>query len=466
LRLVRVLQARAAISAAALVAWASPRHISCYCVVHEKRIVREKDTCKPAMSKNMRILVYSVNFAPEPTGIGKYSGEMAEWLASQGHSVRVVAAPPYYPGWKIDPGYARTLYRREEWRGVDVWRAPIWVPTSPGGFARLMHLLSFAFSSFPLMLRQISWRPELVITVAPAFVCAPAALLVARVCGAQKWLHLQDFEVDLAFQLGLLKGKLMQRVALRMERWVLRRFDSVSSISSRMVEQLLSKGVDVGRTRYFPNWVDIARIKPSLNGAKYRAQLDIAQNALVVLFSGSLAGKQGLMIIPAAAALLADKKQIVFVICGDGVMKPELVSAARNLPNVRFLPLQPVERLGELLSMADIHLLPQSLGAADLVLPSKLSGMLASGRPVIATCREQTELDAVVSRCGMVVQPQDAVALARAICRLADDPNTRTELGRKARAYAEANFEREAILGKIFGGLPGELPAVADDAVV
>lgn len=417
------------------------------------------------MPKNMRILLYSVNFAPEPTGIGKYSGEMAEWLVEQGHSVRVVAAPPYYPAWKVDPGFARPFYRRELWRGVDVWRAPLWVPRTPGGFARILHLLTFALSSFPLMLRQISWRPHLVLTVAPAFLCAPAGLLTARLCGAESWLHLQDFEVDLAFRMGLLKGRLLQRLVLRIERWVLRRFDNVSSISSRMVEQLLHKGVELRRTQYFPNWVDISAIKPSAERGRYRAELAIAETAAVVLFSGSLGGKQGLMVIPEVATLIAARTDIVFLICGDGVMKPQLEAAMAGLPNVRFLPLQPAHRLGELLSTADMHLLPQASGAADLVLPSKLSGMLASGRPVIATCHAGTELDSVVSKCGVVVEPEDAPALANAICKLVDDPAVRVELGRRARAYAEANFERDAILGRIFGSANDDVESVPDDAI-
>ncbi len=417
--------------------------------------------------KHMRILIYSANFAPEPTGIGKYSGEMAEWLALQGHAVRVIAAPPYYPSWKVDRAFAWPPYQRARWRGVDVWRAPMWVPQSPRGVARVLHLLSFALTSFPVLLRQIVWRPDLIVTVAPAFVCAPATLLVGAACGAETWLHLQDFELDLAFELGLLKGEFLRRIALRVERWLLRRFDRVSSISSRMIERLLSKGVEVSRVRYFPNWVDTSKIKPSLSGAAYRAQLGLAEDAVVVLFSGSMGGKQGLTVIPKAASLLLNKNQIVFVVCGDGVMKPELVRSAQNLPNVHFLPLQPVDRLGELLAMADIHLLPQSIGAADLVLPSKLSGMLASGRPVIAACGAQTELASVVSKCGVVIKPEDPSDLAHALSQLADDPQARAELARRARAYAEAHFQREAILSRIFGNLGGNEPAVAeaDDVV-
>jgi colanic acid biosynthesis glycosyl transferase WcaI len=296
-------------------------------------------------------------------------------------------------------------------------------------------------------------------------VCAPAALLTARLSGAKAWLHLQDFEVDVAFRMCLLKGKLLQRLVMRLERGLLRRFDSVSSISRRMVELLRAKGVVPHRTRYFPNWVDISRFKPAVSLGKYRAQLGIPADAMVVLFSGSLGGKQGLMAIPAVAKLLADRKDIVFVICGDGIMKPKLEIATADLPNVRLLPLQPLERLGELLSMADVHLLPQNPNAADLVLPSKLSGMLASGRPVIATCRAETEIAAVVSSCGVVVPPQDPAALAAAVCDLADGSDTRLELGRRARAYAEAHFERDAVLTRFFEPIEGGAPSIANDAI-
>src|ERR1700730_16412871 len=381
----------------------------------------------------MRILIYSTNFAPEPTGIGKYSGEMAAWLADHGHEVRVVAAPPYYPAWRMDRKYIWPPFRREQWRGVDVWRAPLWVPKSPGGFARIMHLLSFAITSFPVMMWQVLWRPDLVLTVAPAFVCAPAALLTARLSRAKSWLHLQDFEIDVAFGLGLLKGRFLQRIVLRVERSILRRFDTVSTISGRMIERLLTKGVVPERTRYFPNWVDLSRPRQGPARGMYRADLGIPSDAVVALFSCSLGGKQGLMVIPAAASLLRNRSNIVFVVCGDGVMKSDLESAVAGLPNVRMLPLQPVARLSELLGMADMHLLRQSPDAADLVLPSKLSGMLASGRPVIATCRAGTELSEIVSQCGLVVGPQDSAALARAISSLADDGTMRAELGRRAR---------------------------------
>lgn len=374
---------------------------------------------------------------------------MAAWLAMEGHQVRVVSAPPYYPTWKVDKDYTWPPYRREKWHGVDVWRAPLWVPEKPSGLTRLIHLFTFVLSSLPVMLWQIVWRPNVVITVAPALMCAPTGWLVARLSGGKAWLHIQDFEVDVAFQMGLLKGALLKNVVLGSERWLLRRFDSVSSISGQMLEKLRQKGVLERKIRFFPNWVDIAHIYPLDKPSDYRHELGINADAKVVLFSGSLGGKQGLMVIPEAARKLAHRKDLVFVVCGDGVMKPQLVAACTDLPNIHFLPLQPFSRLGQLLGLADMHLLPQSPEAADLVLPSKLSGMLASGRPVIALCQHSTEIARLVTECGLVVAPEDGSALAVAIEKLADDNELRSKLGIKARHSAKEKYEKHSVLNRL-----------------
>lgn len=151
-------------------------------------------------------------------------------------------------------------------------------------------------------------------------------------------------------------------------------------------------------------------------------------------------------LVPCTLSLVAP--EVIFVFCGNGVGRADLVALCDGLPNVRFLELQPVERLGALLGMADIHLLPQRADAADLVMPSKLTGMLASGRPVVATAAPGTQVAMVVEQCGLVVPPGDAGALADAVLFLANDADIRAELGAKARAYAEANLGRDAILSR------------------
>jgi colanic acid biosynthesis glycosyl transferase WcaI len=396
----------------------------------------------------VKILLYSANYAPEPTGIGKYSGEMAEWLTKQGHVVRVVAAPPYYPDWKIAKGYTWPPYRMETLRGVRVWRAPLWVPRRPSGLKRVIHLLSFAISSAPMMLRQVAWRPDVVVTVAPAIVCAPVGWLTARLSRARAWLHVQDFEVDVAFGMGLIRGgSLLERFALGCERLLLKRFDVVSSISGRMVERLVAKGVPFQKAQLFPNWVDVDVIRPITHISSFRAELRIPSDAIVVLYSGSLGAKHGLGIIPAAAVRLAYRKDIYFVICGEGVMKTELEASLKDLPNTRMCLLQPFERLNELLGMANIHVLPQCAGAEDLVLPSKMTGMLSSGRPIVATSSPTSEVGRVVGQCGLVTPPGDVRAFSDALLRLADSPEHRINLGILARQYAIEHLSADGVLG-------------------
>lgn len=396
----------------------------------------------------MKLLLYSINFTPELTGIGKYTGEMTAWLAQHGHDVRVITAPPYYPAWQVSEGYSACCYKQQDWQGTRVYRTPLWVPTQPGGLKRLLHLASFALSSLPVLLAQWRWKPDIVFVVEPPLMCAPAASLFACLRGARSWLHVQDYEVDAAFDLGLVKGRVLRRWITAAEAWLMRRFDRVSTISGRMIERALAKGVDPARLLAFPNWVDISSIHPDMAGGVYRAELGIAPDQVVALYSGNMGNKQGLEVLADMARQCEDDPRLVFVFCGNGSGRADLQTRCTGLRNVQFLDLQPHERLGQLLTMADVHLLPQRADAADLVMPSKLTGMLASGRPVVATANPGTEVAQVVAGCGLVVKPEDATALANAVKSLAEDVALRESLGRTARRYAEDHLHIDAVLAE------------------
>ena len=401
----------------------------------------------------MKILLYGLNFSPEPVGIGKYTGELATWLAARGHELRVITSPPYFPSWQVSASY-QNLYSSEQCAGVRVTRCPLWVPSTPNGLSRILHLASFAlFSSVPL-LAQVRWRPNLVFVVAPAFFCAPGALLLGRLCFRRTitWLHIQDFELDAAFELGLLKGRLLRSLAETWEHRTLRGFDRVSSISAAMVQKLGSKGVDPYRHVLLPNWVDLDVIQPQLRSARqdnhYRRELGIGPDQLVLMYSGSMNKKQGLNLLVKVIHQLADLPQLVWLLAGEGPTKAELVAATQGLPQVRHLPLQPMERLNDWLNVADIHVLPQKAEAADLVLPSKLLGILASGRPVVASSPEGSELADLADQAGACVPPGDADAFAGAIRNLVASPERRAEAGRRARLLVEDRFGMEAVLSR------------------
>jgi colanic acid biosynthesis glycosyl transferase WcaI len=401
----------------------------------------------------MRILINSINFAPELTSTGKYTGEMAQWLAEHGHEVRVVTSPPHYPHWRVSEGYSRWRFKREKLnasakssRVVDVFRCPIWIPRVPRGWSRILYLASFSLSSWPVMLTQIFWRPHVVLSIEPTLFSSPQTLCVAFLSRAATWLHVQDFEVDVAFGLQDFSSGKMQKLIRMLERFVLGRFDRVSAISDRMVERLSSKGVDARSTVLFPNWVDTSEIYPLTTPNPLRQELGISDQTIVALYSGNMGLKQGLRLLIDASRQLIHRQDLVFVLCGEGPYKNALVEMSAKARNVMFLPLQSAARLNELLNMADIHLLPQLAGAADLVMPSKLTGIMASGKAVLATAEEGTQLVRVLAGRGVCTRPGDATAFAAAVTRLAEDRELRIQLGAEAREYAVIHLNRDDIL--------------------
>lgn len=397
----------------------------------------------------MRILIVGLNYAPEQVGIGPYTAGLAEALAERGHTVEAIVGQPYYPQWKRFPGSARGWSRAAE-QGVAVVRCPHYVPAEPGGAKRLLHLASFALAAIGPALRVALRRdrPALVVAVAPALLAVPVAWLAARIAGAKLWVHVQDFEVEAALATGLMVRRgLATRMGLWFESFILRRTDLVSTISPQMVAKLAAKGVEPRRAIEIRNWSD-ARFAPDpAQAAVLRSQWGL-DGATVCLYSGNIARKQGIEILIEAARLLARRGDIAFVICGEGPNRAALEAQAAGLANVQLRDLQPVEMMGAMLAMADIHLLPQIAGAADLVLPSKLTNMLASARPVIATADIGTGLAAEVEGCGLVTLPGNAAVLAQAIEGLADDPAKRAELGAAATQRAKERWEKSSIIDR------------------
>lgn len=399
----------------------------------------------------MRVLVIGINYAPDLIGVAKYNTELCESLAAMGHEVRVVTAPPYYPEWKIPAEYQSIWYRRESLNNVNIIRSPIYVPRRPSGAKRLAHHASFVLSAaFAVLSIVVRWRPDIVFAVAPSLLSAPIGALAAKMTGAASWLHIQDMEVDAAFELGLLRNDRIRKLMLGLERGILRSFDRVSTISAEMTRRMKRKGFTSDNLREFNNWIDTRAIAPGSNQTRLRRDLGLKPDDVVALYSGAMSNKQGLeLVIEAARSTRSRNPSLQFILCGNGPMRSDLMQRANGASNVRFLDLQPTDRFPELLNTADIHLLPQKANISDLVLPSKLAGMLASGRPIVVMASPETSLALETEHAGLVVPPGDAQALATATMTLADDAPLRTRFGAAARLKAEQRWDRAAIMNSL-----------------
>ena len=365
-----------------------------------------------------RILIHAINFAPELIGCGKYTTELAEFLSGRGHEVEVVTAPPHYPGWHVRQPYRAFAYQREVLGAINITRCPMLMKKNGGGLWRLLAPLTFALSAAPAVLwRILRARPDVVLCVEPTLFSSPVAVFGAKLIGARVVLHVQDLEIDAAFDVGHLRGARIRQFANLLERRLLQSFDQIVTISAKMRHKLIGKGLDASKVDILHNWIDLDRIRPQprTEANVYRRELGIDESTFAVLYTGHVGAKQALHVLIDAARRLVEERAIVFVIAGDGPAKTSLLARAGDLPNIRFLPLQPADRLNDLLNMADLHALPQDKGAADLVFPSKLAGMLASGRPVAVTADVGTELAEMLAGVASVTPAGDAEALASAI---------------------------------------------------
>lgn len=402
-------------------------------------------------------------------GIGKYNTDFAAWLTEKGHEVQVVCAPPYYPQWEIQPGYRGWKYQTDCSQPTAIFRCPIWVPKNPTGLKRILHLMSFAISSLPILLeRSQAWKPDIIFVLEPPIFCLPGTLLISKLFGSKVWLHIQDLEIDAGFSLGLVpRLEAFKNIVFGLECWLLRQVSFVSSISEEMLARIYCKGISKSHSMLFPNWVDTQSIRPYAHISPFHTELNLDAKQTVCLYAGNLGAKQGLEIIIGAARQLQHHTSITFVIAGEGSMRQTLIKQAEDIPSVRFLNLQPDKRFNDLLNMADIHLLPQSLEAAALVLPSKLKAMFASGRPVVSTAEPDTQLAEIVTNRGINVQPGNVSQFSKAILLLSQDAALRAHFGNEARSYAITHWDRQQVLieveKKFTQLISGSLPVACMD---
>lgn len=407
----------------------------------------------------MKILVYGINYSPELTGIGKYTGEMVEWMAEQGHDVRVITAPPYYPEWQVGARYSGWRYRREQ-GAATVWRCPLYVPKQPSTLKRLIHLGSFALSSFFPLMAQRRWKPELIIGVVPTLFCTPGMRLLGKLSGARTLLHIQDYEVDAMLGLGMAgKGKAgkVAKLASAFERSGLHNVDYVSTISRSMMNKAQEKGVAAENVLFFPNWSEVARFRDvsEHDALALREQLGLPEDQKIILYSGNIGEKQGLESVVEAAEQLSNHA-LTFVIVGQGGGKARLekMVSERGLTNVKFYPLQPYEALPALLKMGDCHLVVQKRGAADAVLPSKLTNILAVGGNAVITAEADTELGQLCDSypgIAVCVEPESVEALVIGIEQALALPKENIV----AREYAGRTLEKENVLSQFIADIRG-----------
>jgi glycosyltransferase involved in cell wall biosynthesis len=393
-----------------------------------------------------RVLIASLNYAPEETGIAPYSTALAEHLSSRGYRVTVVTGLPHYPAWRIDAAYGADAPLNELRNGVDVRRSRHYVPGSQSALLRGL----YEASSLSMALTA-AWLPrqDAVLGVVPSLSGGIVARAAATRFGAPYGLIFQDLVGQAAAQSSIGGAAAVSAAARLGEGWAARGAAAVGIVASGFRPYVEALGVDPARIRRVRNWTRTG--EANIDRDAMRAWLGWPEDAFVCLHAGNMGHKQGLEnVIECARIAAAKDARLLFALMGDGNQRGalEALAARYALPNLRFLPLQGADIYASVLRAADVLLVNQRAAVRDMSLPSKLTSYFAAGRPMVAAAAGDSETAREVSDSsgGFVAAPDDPRALLAAIERVAADAGLAAYLGKRGQAWAREVLSEAAAL--------------------
>jgi colanic acid biosynthesis glycosyl transferase WcaI len=406
----------------------------------------------------VNLVVVTPHFAPDVAPTGAVITRIVEELAARGHRLEVLTALPWYRDHKIEPGYEGRLLRHEDTPWGRVTRLHPF-PTSDKRNI-IGRALSFAgFSTVGAVAGARGGRVDGVLALSPPLTLGLTGLAIARKRKAPYVFNLQDVFPDIAIELGVLTNKQGIAASRRLERFCYRHADAITVLSEDLRDNVLERVDDPAKVRVIPNFVDTEHIRPEDPENAYRREFGL-EGKIVVMYAGNVGLSQSLELVLEAASALAYEEDVIFVINGQGARRNELEQKARGMQNVRFIDLQPIERLPEVLAAGDIHLVPLKRGLARSSVPSKTYSILAAGRPLVASVDEGSEVARIVERAGagVSVPPEDAEALTKAIRSLLDSPDAVRQMGASGRTFVE-DWASAAAVAESYEALFEELAA-------
>ncbi len=391
----------------------------------------------------MNITIISHNYFPEDSGIGLYSTGMAEFLTSK-HDVTILTGVPYYPQWKIHSNYIdNPLFSKETINGVTVHRFKQYTPARPNFFKRVLQMVHFFLGTLFTGLK--SSKADLIIVVVPFTISILAGWFLKHIKGGKLWVHIQDFEFDAALKTGTsTKNSLASQNLFKIEKWILLRADFSSTISKAMMLKLAQKRK--GNQVYFPNWIDYSLINP----ATAQENIIFNPNTFNILYSGNIGEKQDWNFYIDFVTTMQIHPEFHFYLVGEGAKREIVVAQLVGKLNFSYYPPVAYKDLNDLLCGADVHVLFQKPEFKDLVMPSKILGMMASAKPSIVTGHEDSEIKVNFehSQGGYYFHENTIEGVKMCIMDLKNNPDEALLRGTKARKFVMEHFSYEKVLAE------------------
>lgn len=395
----------------------------------------------------MHLLLLGLNYYPDKLGNAPLMTGLCEGLVQRGHKVTVVCAFPHHETGQIEADYRGKLFERDHHNGVDILRVWLYAPQG-GTLAKMANYASFTATALAAAasIRNV----DAIFTPSPPLTLGLVDQLLSAIKNIPFVYNLQDLFPEAAIRLGVMTNPAMINGFQRLEKHVLHKADQLSVISQSFRQHCLRLGVPDDRITVIPNYTDVDFITPRpKNRNRYRETLDY-RGQFVVQFSGRMGYSQSLETVVAAWRQLDDLPNIRLMLVGDGQAKPMLRRELGHDPRVTLLPTQDRADLPELLAASDLGLVPLRTGMAATSLPCKIFGILAAGRPAIASLDVDSDAATLIrtADCGLVTEPENPTQLADGIRHLYRNKKDANRLGRNGRHYVVDQHSHKAVVDR------------------
>jgi colanic acid biosynthesis glycosyl transferase WcaI len=395
----------------------------------------------------VKVCFFNRSYWPDQAATGQLLTELSEDLVSRyGTEVTVVAGRPLNAA-HAETGSRWSMVSREMHHGVDIRRAN-GTRMRPSRFAaRASNYVSYFAAATAASIAV--GRPDVVVSLTDPPIVGLAALWTARRTGARFVFLCEDIFPEVATLIEDFQNRAVNATLDRINRSLLRHADGIVALGDRMRRRLVEeKGADPARVHVIHNWADCDAIVPGPKDNAFAREHGLVDR-FVLMHSGNVGLSQNLDVLIEAADRLRSKERLTIAIVGDGSKRAalEAMTVARGLTNVRFFPYQPKALLHDSFAAADVFLVSLKAGIEGFIVPSKVYGILAAGRPYIAATDPTSEPAQIAreSGCGLVAAPGDPAALAEAIATMHDDPAMTRDMGGRARLVARQYDRKVAV---------------------
>ena len=381
----------------------------------------------------VRILLLNLYFPPDTSATAKMAASFVTLLSAT-HDVTILCGRPSY-----DPTERRPwrLWQTERSGNVKIIRVGSTDYPRTQMARRMLNYLTYVALSVP---RALFLPCDVVVAMTDPPFAGIAGALVALLKGKPYVYSIQDLYPDMALGGSIVAPGLLTRVWEKLHRWALRRAAQVIVLGEDMRARIIPKGVDPGRVVIVRHGTEIARAEsPEAAVDPEVVRVIRAGFRFVVLHAGNL-GFYGAWNTLLAAANELSNDGVGFVFVGDGAQRAQLEAAAAKSVNVRFLPFFPASKVPSVLGAADAHIITIKRGLEGVVVPSKMYGILAAGRPIIAVTPKETDVASLGQQhgFGITADPDKPAELVAAIRALLADPNRLAAMEAAAWAAASA----------------------------